>query len=1129
MPARVHAILVTRTSATSLARVLRTLDALSAQTLPPAALTIVVCGSSAPLRGSAAVSRAAEAVIETRANATLAAAVGLAAPRVAPGSAVWILTDDTVPEPSALERLSGALERSPSAAAAAPKLVGADDPDRIVSFGQTMTRYGRAVDPAAGEYDQGQHDGTDDALGADVRGMLIRAERQGALRPDPGLGGADEGLDIGVRARLSGGRVVLTADARVAVVVDPGRATSAARAFEERRAQLHRRLVYAPAAAVPLHWLSLLPLALWRSVTHLVGKRPAAVAPEWGAAALAMVSGGAVAQSRRALKAGRAASWASLAPLRMSRAQFRQRLDDGHGSEGGAVQELGFFSRGGAWAVLAALVVSVVAFASLLAWPALGGGALLPLRQTVAALWRDAAYGQRGLGVEVFGPADPFAGVVALLGTLWPGAPSYALVLLWVAALPLAVLGAWFAATRLTDRAGLRIFAAAVWALSPPFVIALAQGRPAAVIAHLLLPWVFHAGLVAHRSWGAAGAASLLIAGVLACAPSLAPALVLLWLVAIVILLARRSVRGAVRVLWTLIPAVVVFAPLVLWQLFHGETWAIFADPGATVALPQAGADAAGRLAIAAGLPTNDDAGWAALLGTAAPWALWLAAPLAVLALLAPVAPRWSAGILSVVVAAAGLATAFLAVGVAVSFAQSAPVAIWPGTGLSLAWAGALAGALVTLDSLVTLPSLRRVSALVAAAAIAVCAVPSLTAVARGTADVVKSTESTLPAFINAQARDDQDLGTLVLTPQPSGGLGVEAVWGASQTLGAQTTLLSTATEPRGRDLSELAVDLVSSRAFDAPSELSALGIRYVLLNSAPGEETDAARALRLEAVTALDQRAGFLRAGNTDKGALWRMEAVPAPRAELPAHERSMAQLVVTVQLVILLAALLLAIPTRASRRAARGLPRAVGLVPERQPLPAPEKPERPKRAPRNKREAKDRRPAAADTAGSAPLGGSGDGEQTVVDPARTEPSDADGDAPMAGEGDGAPEAPAAHETAITAETAGSSAADVTAQGQTPDAEDVAADTAPDPGPAEADSGAATSGAVEGADPAAVIVEVGDNGVAVDNGAQDDAASPEPTASASPEPRQGEAPGGPAAEPEARPANAAETEEPKR
>ncbi|MDN3443515.1 glycosyltransferase [Microbacterium sp. APC 3901] len=944
MPARVHAIIVARPGSSARAQLLRTLDALRSQTTPPAAITLVMCGDAASARESGAIASSVEGIIQARGSTSFADAVELARPRVLEGSAVWLLAHDTAPHERALERLVGTLERSPSAAIVAPKLVQTDNDREIVSLGLSMTTLGRAVELAAGELDQGQHDGSDDALGADIRGMLIRSEVRDALRPDPALAGADQGLDLGVRARLGGGRVVLAPSARVSVSPDgPGALPTARgrRAFATRLAQLHRRLVYAPAIAVPFHWLSLLPLALWRSMTDLVSKRPEAVAPEWAAAVTAMFRFGAIARSRARIRSFRTSSWSSIAPLRVSSSDLRRRLDDGHGSEGGAASELRFFSGGGAWAVLGALVVSLATFTMVLAWPVLGGGALLPMRETVGALWSDAAWGLRGLGVDVVGPADPFAGVLAVLGSLWPGAPSFSLVLLWVLALPLAVLGGWFAATRVTDRAGLRIFAGIVWALAPTFLTALVDGRPAGVLVHLLLPWLFHAAAVSHRSWGAAGAASILFAAVAACAPSLAPALLLLWVVALGITLSGARIRGAVRLLWVPVPAVALFAPLVLWQLSRGDLLSVLADPGAVWNGPQATGDAAGRLALATGFPTSDMAGWASWLGVeVAPWVGVLLAPLALLALASSVAPRWRAGVTLLVVALAGLATAFLAVGIAVSFAQGVPVAIWPGSGLSLAWVGVTGAALVTLDTALSMPRVRVLSAAVAALSIAVCAVPALAAFHADSSQLRDGPASTLPAYVAAQAGADRQTGTLVLTPQNDGGLATEVAWGGSETLSAQTTILSTATEMRGADLTTLAVDLLSARDFDAADELGNTGISYVLVAQVSGEESDRARSLRTAAVTSLDQRAGFVQAGSTDRGVLYRLEAEASPRDPLSSAQQATARLVITIQLVLVLAALLLSVPTRASRRAARARSRIVGLAPE-EPLVLPRHPE--------------------------------------------------------------------------------------------------------------------------------------------------------------------------------------------
>ena len=1000
MPARVHALIVARPGPSARAQLLRTLDAVRAQTVPPAAVTLIMCGDAATARESEAVAATVEGIIEARPSTSFAEAIDLARPRILDGSAIWILAQDTAPHPRALERLTGMLERSPSAAIVAPKLVATDNDREIVSLGVSMTTFGRAVELAAGELDQGQHDRMDDALGADIRGLLIRGEVREALRPDPALAGADEGLDLGVRARLGGGRVVLAPAARVSAAPDGPAALPTGRsrrAFVTRLAQLHRRLAYAPAAAVPLHWLTFLPLALWRSLTHLVGKRPEAVFPEWGAALTAMLRFGAVARSRARIRSFRSSTWASIAPLRVTPSQLRRRLDDGHGSEHGAVSELRFFSGGGAWAVLAALVVSIASFTSLLAWPALGGGGLLPLRETVGALWRDAAWGMRGVGLDVVGPADPFAAVVALLGSLWPGAPSFAVVLLWILALPLAVLGGWFAATRVTDRAGLRIFAGIAWALAPTFLTALVDGRPAAVLAHLLLPWLFHSAVVAHRSWGAAGSASLLLAAVVACAPVLAPALAVLWVVALGIVLGTAQFRGAGRLLWLPLPTAALFAPLVFWQLAHGTPLGLFADPGLTWLGPQAAADAAGRLALATGFPTEDLAGWATVVpGT---WAALLCAPLALLALGSAVSPRWRAGITLLVVALTGLATAFLAVGVSVAFTQGTAVPIWPGTGLSLAWIGVVGAATVTLDTAFPLPRLRVAATGVAALALVACAVPALTALHTDRSALTNGPESTLPAYVRAQAAGDQPVATLILTPQNDGGLAVEVVHGASETLGAQTTMLSTAVEPQGDDVSTLAVDLISARDFDAPSELLDRGISYVLL-AAVDDEGDRARSLRTASVAAIDQRAGLMQAGSTDRGVLWRLEGEPAAPAELSGSAEGTARLVVTVQLLVVLAALLLSIPTRASRRAARARSRIVGRAPE-EPLVLP-------------RHAEDREPETVD---EPPVGAVEDPQdepalrdEALAPIADAEPGDDGADPPQAADEDDTTGAPDAH-----------------------------------------------------------------------------------------------------------------------
>ncbi|MDX2377038.1 glycosyltransferase [Microbacterium sp. LRZ72] len=946
MPARVHALLVARADGAGdpdLGHLARTVEALRDQTRAVDALTIVVVGEATPRLHELAGRAAAEAVIEAPRATGHANALRIASARLGAADVVWLLAQDTAPDPDALRLLAGALETQPSVSVVGPKVVDWDDPDRLVSLGVSMTRLGRTVGLVDGQLDQGQHDHRQDALAADIRGLLVRRAVWDALRgADPALLGADEGLDIGVRSRLSGGRVVLVPGARVAVAGDGVAALPAPidgrrrrrRRFAARTAQLHRRLAYAPPLVAPLVWLALLPLALARTVMHLARKMPSMVLPEWAATLTVAARLGAIARSRRRIREaprmlGTRASWSALAPLRVRRGQLKRRFDetDDEGDDIDRRGELHFFTGGGAWAVLGSLVVGAVAFFSLLAWPTLGGGGLLPLHAALGEIWNDAAYGARALGLNDVGAADPFAAVVAVIGSLTFWQPSQAFVVLWVLALPLATLGGWFAAARLTPRAGVRIVGAVVWTLAPTFLTALAEGRSAAVLVHLLLPWLFFAGSVARHSWGAAGAASLLFAAVAACAPSLIPALVVLWLGVFL-----AAGRGSGRVAWLPVPALVMFAPLIWERGIRGGDWlGLFADPGVVFASPQADADAAGRMLLALGFPTPDLAGWATFVEGAALWPALLLAPLGVLAAAALATARWRAAAVLVGTALLGVATAFVAVGIEVQFAADTPVPLWPGAALSLAWIGLTGAAVLTLDAPLprTLRALRPWAAGIAVTGIIVLAIPGLTAMLREEAVLTNGPDSTLPAYVAAVGREDPDVATIVLTPLEDGGVRARVVWGTGETLTSQSTALTTRAEPTAedRDVAALAADLVSPSAADIESALSSESIGFVLL--ADGADTDAAEALALQAEASLDARAGLEAVGDTTRGELWRVAGELDPRDELARDELAIQRTITLVQLGIVAVAVLLAVPTVASRRAARTRSRLVGAAP--------------------------------------------------------------------------------------------------------------------------------------------------------------------------------------------------------
>src|SRR5690606_13092063 len=132
-----------------------------------------------------------------------------------------------------------------------------------------------------------------------------------------------------------------------------------------RAAQLHRRLTYAPAWAVPLHWLSLLPLAAARSIGHLIAKRPTLVAPELAAGLAAVVDTG-VAGARTNLRRGRTLGWAAIEGLRMPTSEVRERRAQqaealAIARAGGIPRapRTGFVSGGGLWVLLAMALTGI--------------------------------------------------------------------------------------------------------------------------------------------------------------------------------------------------------------------------------------------------------------------------------------------------------------------------------------------------------------------------------------------------------------------------------------------------------------------------------------------------------------------------------------------------------------------------------------------------------------------------------------------------------------------------------------------------------------------------------------------------------------------------------------------------
>ena len=919
MQPRVTAVLVARNGAEYLPR---TLAALAAQLRRPDSVALVDAGSS---DATSALLADSGTVITTPGRRSFGGAVEhalqVSGPQQSDNEWLWLLAHDNAPEPGALAALLGAVEVAPSVAIAGPKLMRWDDSAIIASFGETITTFGRSVPLVTDELDQAQHDVQSDQLAVAAGGMLVRRSVWATLEGfDPALPSADAALDFAVRARLAGHRVIGVPAARVASAGPPelfGRRTIPAgtQTRIQRSAQLHRRLTWAPALAVPLHWLTLVPLAIGRSLVHLVAKRPSSVGGEL-AAGITAAFDTSVPSARNRMRRTRVLGWAAIAPLRMPQSEVRERRAQERAAsviEATGIRERpAFFAGGGGWVVLLSIIVGLIAFGRFISAPAIAGGGLLPLSSKVSELWSNIGYGWHDIGTGFVGASDPFTYVLALLGTLTFWSPSFSIVLLYLAALPLAALAAWWCAAAFTKRGWAPALAALAWAVAPPFLASLSGGHLGAVIAHILLPTFVLALLRASRNWSMAALSALLFAAIAAASPVIAPALLVMWLAW---MLARP--RAIHRLIAIPILGAALFVPLVLDQLERGTIAAIFAEPGVPVF-----GEAASALQLALGSPGAPLHGWDQFLGALgmAPAVgpiivVVLLAPLAILALLALFLPGTARSVPALVIALLGFITAVVATHVEVTLVGSQATPIWPGAALSLYWLGLVGGAVMALD---ILGVRAAVPAWIAGIALLGVAAPLVASLAAGSAAVAESSGRLLPAFVTAEAGTSPTLGTLELTPQPDGGLALAVHRGEGTTLDEQSTLDATdeTLDEADERLAVLAGNIASRSGFGIAAELDDLQIAFVLMPT--GSTTEDGRAVHQRTAESLDGNRLFTPVGDTTQGFLWAYEGISegdAPSGPGP-FETQWGTIVLAGQGAILLITLLVAIPTDRRRR---------------------------------------------------------------------------------------------------------------------------------------------------------------------------------------------------------------------
>jgi hypothetical protein len=190
----------------------------------------------------------------------------------------------------------------------------------------------------------------------------------------------------------------------------------------------------------------------------------------------------------------------------------------------------------------------------------------------------------------------------------------------------------------------------------------------------------------------------------------------------------------------------------------------------------------------------------------------------------------------------------------------------------------------------------------------------------RGTASVMPSSGETLPAYVVARAMNDPQMGTLIVTSQPDGGLAASLERGRGATLDNSSTAVSTAltSDASAEALAKLTANLSSLSSNDSRKELREYGIGSVLLTAtqpnAQGEITAAASESAARAMVAFDANPSLEAVGKTDFGLLWRFASPDtAASAELTplSGVEPWRALSLGIELLVIILTILLAIPT--------------------------------------------------------------------------------------------------------------------------------------------------------------------------------------------------------------------------
>lgn len=806
---------------------------------------------------------------------------------------LWLLHDDSAPEPDALAELLRVVENElelgrDDVAVVGPKLRGWYDRRQLLEVGVTIAHSGRrwtGLDRR--EQDQGQHDHVRSVLSVSTAGMLIRRdvfEQLGGF--DRRLPLMRDDVDLCWRAQAAGHRVLIAPEAvvrhaeaasRERRAVDCAGRTTASPHKVDKAGAVYTLLVNSRTALLPWILVRLVLGTLLRTLANLVGKVPGQALDEIRGLLSTLLRPERIIAGRR--RRGKPTvdkdELRALFPPPGAtvRATFEQAVGDyfgssdpeavsGAGRHGGAVEsgpggddadflEIEQFARlkriarkPGPVLFLALLLVSLVACRGLLGGGALAGGALLPAPADASELWSRYANAWHPVGVGGTPAAPPYLAIIATLATLLLGSTGLALTLLLVCSVPLAGFTAYFASRPLVESRLLRAWAAVVYAFLPAATGALAGGRVGTAVLAVLLPLIARAGAAAsgltqrsgaRGSWRATWAYTLLLTITTAFTP-------IVWPIALVLGLAVLAVRRrdltayGPRFLAQLGTPLLILAPWSLSLLPFGFFTQAGLDYGPSTAT------ALDLLGASPGGPGTVDglmligvvlAALAALLRSERHFGVWAA---------------WAVALVGLV------------------FAVLSNSSTWAGPATLVYGIALLAAAVIGADGARTRVAEQSfgwrqpVAALIAFAS---AAGPLLLAAGWmiGGADgpMERRDPVQVPAFVAEEAGDRDQARTLVLDSDAAR-VGYMLVRGSGARLGDAELA---AADGENKQLDKVVANLVAGSGADQADQLGKFAVGYVLVH----------KGAPREATRVLDATPGLKRLSQQDGSALWRVD----------------------------------------------------------------------------------------------------------------------------------------------------------------------------------------------------------------------------------------------------------------